>query len=91
LVLALLWVPRVPLPRLLGRAVATIASASLFVYITHWQVYPPLEDSGHRWWALLASFGVGLGVWWGYTRVRRLADSLVKPGNRQPSPETSLA
>lgn len=70
-VLALTWVPRVPLPHLLARMVAGVASASLFVYITHWQVYGPLEASGQKVLALLASFAVGLVVWWCYTRVRR--------------------
>ncbi|MBO9523649.1 MAG: AMP-binding protein [Nocardioidaceae bacterium] len=91
-VLTLLWVPRMPVPRLLGHLVATIASASLFVYVTHWQVYPPLEDSGHRWLALLASFGVGLGVWALYTRGRRAVRSkfLVNMGIRRSPRETSL-
>ena len=37
-----------------------LAGASLFIYLTHWQVYPPLEDSGHPWLALGASLAVGI-------------------------------
>ena len=38
-----------------GCAAGVLAGASLFIYLTHWQVYPPLEDSGHQWLALGAS------------------------------------
>ena len=50
------------------------ASASLWIYLVHWQVYPPLEDSGHQVWALLASLAVGVtahaAVTWASRRVR---------------------
>ena len=39
----------------------------LFIYLTHWQVYPPLEDAGHQWLALAASLVVGIA----YGRVVR--------------------
>ncbi|HYH35740.1 MAG TPA: acyltransferase family protein, partial [Nocardioides sp.] len=51
---------RVPGP--LVRPLSVVASASLFVYLTHWQVYPHLEDVFPL-GATLASFGVGIGVW----------------------------
>jgi hypothetical protein len=69
-VLALVWIPRVALLRVLAPAVSTLASASLFVYLTHWQVYPPLEDAGHPVFALVASLAVGVAVWLAYTRLR---------------------
>ena len=59
----LVLVPTLRVPRRLVGAVSVLASASLFVYLTHWQVYPHLEDS----WPLLAtllSFAVGTGYWW---------------------------
>lgn len=40
--LLLLWVPTLPVPRPLNRAVGTVAAMSLALYLTHWQVYPPL-------------------------------------------------
>ncbi len=57
--LALLWVPRVRCPERVAQAAGVLASTSLFVYVSHWQVYPHLE---HRWplGAVLASFAVGL-------------------------------
>jgi hypothetical protein len=36
--LALLWVPRLPIGGGLARALGVLASASLFIYITHWTV-----------------------------------------------------
>lgn len=65
--LLMLWVPHVSLPSWLARAAGTLAGASLFIYLTHWQVYPALEDAGHQWLALVASITVGLA----YGRVVR--------------------
>ena len=61
--LALVWVPTVPWPRAAIGVVGQIASASLCIYLTHWQIYPHLK---HRWplGGLLASL---------FGRDRRLA------------------
>lgn len=61
-VLALIWLPAVPLPRPVVPVVATLASASLFVYLTHWQVYPPFEQSA-PWLGTLLSLIVGVIAW----------------------------
>ena len=77
--LALVWLPTVPWPRLLVGVTGTLASASLYIYLTHWQVYPHLED---RWplGGLLASLALGVATWhlgnriaarWRPVRVRR--------------------
>ena len=60
--LALVWLRTVPWPRLLVGVTGVLASASLYVYLTHWQVYPHLED---RWplGGLVASLVVGIAVW----------------------------
>jgi acyl-CoA synthetase (AMP-forming)/AMP-acid ligase II len=65
--LLLLWRPHVPVTPLLARMAGVLAGASLFIYLTHWQVYPPLEDAGHQWLALVASLTVGIA----YARVVR--------------------
>ncbi len=59
----LVLVPSVRVPRRLVGPLSVIASASLFVYLTHWQVYPHLE---HRvpLAATVLSFAVGIGYWW---------------------------
>lgn len=58
--LLVLWLPHVTVPAWLARAAGVLAGASLFIYLTHWQVYPPLEDAGHQWLALTASLAVGI-------------------------------
>ena len=63
-ILALIWVPAVRLPRLLVRVVTPLAAASLFIYLTHFLVYPPIRDSGHPWWAWAVSIAVGVLAWW---------------------------
>ncbi|HVK26928.1 MAG TPA: hypothetical protein VM575_01195, partial [Nocardioides sp.] len=60
--LLLVWVPTVPWPRAAIGVVGQIASASLSIYLTHWQVYPHLEN---RWplGGLLASLAIGVLAW----------------------------
>ena len=41
--LLLVWLEAVPVPRLVARVVGSLAAASLYIYLTHWQVYPYLE------------------------------------------------
>ena len=50
-------------PTWLVGPLSVAASASLFVYLTHWQVYPHLEDVFPL-GATVASFAVGIAVWW---------------------------
>ena len=60
--LLLIWLPAVPLPRLLVPVVGTLAGASMFIYLTHWQVYPSLENH-LPWLATLLSLAVGVVAW----------------------------
>jgi acyl-CoA synthetase (AMP-forming)/AMP-acid ligase II len=64
--LALVWVRAISVPRWVARAVGLLASSSLFVYLTHWQVYPYLEVD-HPYLATAASFAVGIATWRAYT------------------------
>ncbi len=58
LVLLVPWA--VPLPRVLATGVQHVATASFWIYLTHWQCYPAIEASGHRLLAAVVSIGVGL-------------------------------
>lgn len=60
--LALLWFRRIPLPRQLAPLVGALAGASLWIYLTHFQVHPLLSDD-HPWLAIVASIVVGTGAW----------------------------
>ncbi|SDP47072.1 Acyl-CoA synthetase (AMP-forming)/AMP-acid ligase II [Pedococcus dokdonensis] len=66
-VLLLIWAPTLPVPAVTVRAMSAVASASLFVYLTHFAVYPHVMpvSSGL---AVLASLAVGLLYWkvWGW-------------------------
>ncbi|MGN0100374.1 MAG: AMP-binding protein [Dietzia sp.] len=67
-VLALIWIPSVRLPRPVARMVTPLAAASLFIYLTHFLVYPPIRDAGHPWLSWAASLAVGLAAWWAWER-----------------------
>jgi acyl-coenzyme A synthetase/AMP-(fatty) acid ligase len=66
----LVWVPSLPFPRVLSRVAGVLAAGSLYVYLTHWMVYPPLEDD-YPVLGVLASFAVGLAYWQVVERVGR--------------------
>jgi acyl-CoA synthetase (AMP-forming)/AMP-acid ligase II len=82
---ALLWLPSVRAPRLATTVLGVLASSSLYVYLTHWQVYPHLEVD-HPLLAVLASFAVGIVYWRAvgaiHARVRPLAFRRLGPEAR---------
>lgn len=55
------------LPRTFALFVGYIASASLFIYLTHWQIYPIFGDG--NWISLVAALTCGLAFWWSYSRL----------------------
>jgi hypothetical protein len=61
-ILLLAWVPSLRAPRIVSRLAGVLASASLYIYLTHWQVYPALRGV-NQWLAVGASIGVGLAYW----------------------------
>jgi acyl-CoA synthetase (AMP-forming)/AMP-acid ligase II len=88
-VLLLLAGRPVRLPAWAGAAVGVLASASLWIYLTHWQVYPPLEEAGHPVWGLLASLAVGVTasamVTWATRWVRAWRRAAPSPLRVRPS------
>ena len=61
--LALLWAGSVPVPRALVRPVGLVASASLFIYLTHWQVWPALPDGMPVPAMMAACVAAGVAAW----------------------------
>ena len=83
-VVVLVWVRTVPWPRLLVGPTGVLASASLYVYLTHWQVYPWFET---RWplGGLLASLAVGVLAWQVVNRASAWVPSLrLRPSHYAP-------
>jgi acyl-coenzyme A synthetase/AMP-(fatty) acid ligase len=58
--LLVVWVRAVPVPRLLVPAMSVLASASLYVYLTHFEVY---RATDLPWVNLVLSLGLGLAAW----------------------------
>lgn len=57
--LALIWIPTVPLPRVLGPVIGGLAGASLYIYLVHWQVLPLLDGAPP---AVVVLLALGAGV-----------------------------
>ncbi len=75
--LLLVWVGSVRVPSWVARTAGVLASASLYIYLAHWQVYPHLEDRFPL-AATLLSLGAGIAFWMAASRAmphveRRLA------------------
>jgi hypothetical protein len=60
--LALVWVPWVPVPRVLSRVLGLLAGTSLYIYLTHPQVYPAVRDATSPQLAFVASLVVGVAA-----------------------------
>ena len=73
--LALIWLRAVRIPRAAARVASAVAASSLFTYLTHWQVYPDLEELSPG-LATCASLVVGFLVWRGWVAACRA----VSPG-----------
>ena len=68
-VVLLLTEVAVRVPRWLATGLQAVAAASLWIYLTQWQVYPAIEDAGHPYLAVVAALLVGIGVHAAYERV----------------------
>ncbi|HUP85012.1 MAG TPA: AMP-binding protein [Acidimicrobiales bacterium] len=72
-VLLLLWVRAVPVVRPIHRVAGTVASASLWIYLVHWQVYPTVVAAISPAAATVASLAAGVALDNGAGRVLALA------------------
>jgi hypothetical protein len=84
----LLWCREVPLPRPLARLVAVVASASMWILITHFSVYPWLMARMPIGWAYVGTLALGVTAWWLVDRVARLTVRLLALGKgtaREPA------
>ncbi|HET9998359.1 MAG TPA: AMP-binding protein [Nocardioides sp.] len=80
-ILLLLVDRAVPVPRPVAAVVQAVAAASLWIYLTQWQVYPGLEAEGHPYVAVLAALVVGILAHRAHGRViRRSGAGSPEPG-----------
>lgn len=72
----LVWLREVPLPRFVVAPVALVSTASMWILITHFTVWPPLVRALGRDWAYPATLAAGVLAWAAVrvlgTAVRRL-------------------
>jgi acyl-CoA synthetase (AMP-forming)/AMP-acid ligase II len=61
-ILLLIWLPTLPVPKVFRRLTVLLASASLYAYLVHWVVYPPLAGISPA-LAVAASFAAGVAYW----------------------------
>jgi hypothetical protein len=51
------------IPRLLAQPVGWVAAASMWIFMTHWVVWPELTPLMPDVLAMVATVGAGVGVW----------------------------
>jgi len=78
-VLMLVWLDGIQAPKFVATSLGVVASGSLYIYLTHWQVYPYLEMD-HPLLAVLSSLAVGLTYWRVTRRGIRGLGSVLRPG-----------
>lgn len=81
----LIWLPTVRCPAAVAAAAGVVAEASLYTYLTHYQVYPLFGD--HRLIGVIASIVVGVAVTAAVTQLRhRLRERRVNPPDSSQAP-----
>ncbi|TLM88168.1 AMP-binding protein [Pseudarthrobacter sp. NamE5] len=61
-ILLLVWVPALPVPAVLRKVTGWLAAASLYIYLTHWLIYPVLLPINPL-LAVAGSLVLGVGYW----------------------------
>jgi acyl-CoA synthetase (AMP-forming)/AMP-acid ligase II len=85
-VILLVWLPRLAVPRPLNWLAGVLAGASLYIYLTHWQVFPLLDQvSGGL--ATVASLAAGVAV----AALLRVGRRLPRPAFLAGRPRTRLS
>jgi acyl-CoA synthetase (AMP-forming)/AMP-acid ligase II len=86
----LLWCREIPLPRPLAQLMAVVASASMWILITHFSAYPWLMERAPIGWAYVATLAVGVAAWWLVERTMRLMVGLLAVGRRRAREPVNL-
>lgn len=86
--LLLVWVPAITMPRAAARPLGWMAAASLYIYLTHFQIYRPVTDLFGPAAAFLASLAGGLAAWLVARRLMAAGERALH--RRRPSARTSV-
>ncbi|MFJ3725498.1 AMP-binding protein [Streptomyces sp. NPDC090045] len=76
----LVWVPSLPSRERVNQVAGLLATSSLYIYLTHWQIFP-LIDGFSRHLAFLASLVFGIAYATAATRLMRGLPSLLSRGS----------
>ncbi|WP_370331522.1 non-ribosomal peptide synthetase [Mycolicibacterium hippocampi] len=81
----LIWLPVMRCPSVLAAVAGVVAEASLYTYLTHYQVYPLFGS--YRALGVVASIAVGVAITAAVTRLRRrLAERRISPPDPAQAP-----
>ena len=80
--LLLVWLPSVRVPVVVSRVAGVLASASLYIYLVHWQIYPAYEFR-LPWLATGLSLASGIVFWWLVSRATPGVENAVRRGRRR--------
>ncbi len=72
-IVLLVWIPYLPLPRVAIRPIAVIGAASMWIYLSHFRIWPPLERNLPAGTAYAATILAGVAIWRASTVVLPLA------------------
>lgn len=61
--LLLAWVATLPVPRVFAQPIGWVASASMWIFMTHWLIWPELTPYVPRWLAMVGTVAAGVLVW----------------------------
>ncbi len=86
-ILLLIWLPSIPVPTVLRRLTVVLASASLYAYLVHWLVYPPLAGISPA-LAVAASLAAGVAYW---ALCMRVINAATRWRSRAPRKESAAA
>ncbi|MET1088350.1 MAG: AMP-binding protein, partial [Arthrobacter sp.] len=67
-IVLLAWIRALPVPTILHGPLGTLASASLYAYVTHWVIFPDLKENAPV-LAVILSVAVGVAYWLVSTRI----------------------
>jgi hypothetical protein len=86
-VVLLAWLPTLPVPRLFAQPLGWLASASMWIFMTHWLVWPELTPHMPRSLAMVGTVAAGVALWAGY----RSARSVLRVLKPEPALDAQVA